>query len=80
MKSNTLRKTANKKIFVEQQEMISASDMMDKLETLDRAVTACLPDKELIGLLRGMIPTYHDPNEVNERAEVVLHEDANLVL
>ncbi len=70
MNSETLSKTENKKIFVEQQQEIDSRQILEDLERLDRAVTEeNLPDEELIAMLRGMIPTYHAPEEVNRKAE-----------
>ena len=68
MKSETLLKTENSKIFVEQQQEIDPKKIAEDLRFLDRAVTEDLPDEELIGILRGMIPTYHAPDEINRRA------------
>ena len=68
MNSETLSKTENKKIFVEQQQEIDPEQIMEDLETLDKAVTKdCLQDEELISMLRSMIPTYHAPEEVNRK-------------
>lgn len=38
---------------------------MEDLEFLDRAVTDGTAEEELIGILRGMIPNYRAPEEVN---------------
>lgn len=73
MKSETLSKTENKKIFVEQQQEINPEQIMEDLKNLDRAITVdCLSDQELISLLRSMIPTYHTPEEVNRKAVVAM--------
>ena len=77
MKSETLLRTANDKIFVEQQQRMDPARIMADLEALDRAVTDKLPDDELIGVLRGMIPTYHAPETVNARAEEMLGKQEN---
>lgn len=69
MQSETLSATPNEKIFVEQQQEIRASQIMGSLETLDRAVTDGCSNEELIALLREIVPTYHDPEEVNRAAE-----------
>ena len=69
MKSETLVKTDNSKIFIEQQQYIDPDEIMKNLQFLDRAVTEDYDNEELIGILRGMIPTYHAPDEVNRRAE-----------
>ena len=68
MKSETLLATANKKIFVEQQQHISEGDIRADLETLDRAIHDELPNEELIALLREIVPTYRSPEEVNSKA------------
>ena len=68
MKSETLLATDNKKIFVEQQQTISESDIRGYLETLDQALQDELPSEELIALLRSIIPTYRSPEEVNSEA------------
>ena len=73
MKSETLSKTENKKIFVEQQQEISPEQIMEDLKNLDRAITVdCLSDQELISMLRSMIPTYHAPEEVNRKAVIAI--------
>lgn len=69
MRSETLSKTSNKKIFVEQQGEISQSRIMDALEQLDAAITSKIPDEELIALMKRLVPTYHAPEEVNRQAE-----------
>ena len=68
MSSETLTKTQNKKIFVEQQSPIDPAAIMSALVRLDRAVTEEVPDRELIRLLREIVPTYKSPEEVNARA------------
>ncbi len=65
MDSDTLLETENSKIFIEQQEEINPQEIMDGLKTLDRAVSDELPDEELISILRGLIATYHAPEDVN---------------
>lgn len=65
MRSETLSSTQNAKIFVEQQEVINAGEIMKDLETLDRAIMEQYSSEELIALLKTMISTYHAPEEVN---------------
>lgn len=67
MRSENLSRTSNEKIFIEQQHEISRKTIMDDLKRLDAAITENRKPQELIGLLREMIPTYHDPEEVNSR-------------
>ena len=68
MRSETLLGTANKKIFVEQQQTIGESEIRAYLETLERALREEAPREELIGLLRAIVPTYRSPEEVNSAA------------
>ena len=72
MQSETLTKTENSKIFIEQQQVIDADRIMEHLEALDRAVSDEASDAELIHMLRDMIPTYHAPEEVNGAGEEAL--------
>lgn len=65
MSSEGLSKTANEKIFVEQQGEILPNLIMDHLIALDLAVTNGIPDEELIALMKRMVPTYRSPEEVN---------------
>ena len=72
MNSETLSKTENKKIFVEQQQEIDPKQIMADLERLDRDLQEELPDEELIRELREMIPPYHAPEEVNRKAAAAM--------
>ena len=65
IKSDSLEKTANEKIFVERLEKIQPEAILDGLERLDRAVTDDVPKEDLIGLMKQLVPTYYDPDEVN---------------
>ena len=69
MKSETLIKTENSKIFIEQQQYIDPIEIKEDLQYLDRAVTKDYDSAELIRLLHSMVPTYHTPEEVNHEAE-----------
>lgn len=78
MKSETLLKTENSKIFIEQQQELDPKQIMSDLEFLDRAVTEDTPNDELVGIMRGMIPTYHAPEEVNRRAvDTAISKESN---
>ena len=68
MRSETLSKTSNEKIFIEQQQDISKDVIMDDLLRLDEAVTRDIPPQDLITMLREMVPTYTSPEEINGRA------------
>ena len=78
MKSETLTKTENSKIFIEQQQYIDPDEIMRNLQFLDRAVSEEHSNEELIGIMRGMIPTYHAPEEVNRKAEETMGELASV--
>ena len=69
MRSETLIATSNDKIFVEQQQEIRASRILSNLETLDRAIAEGSSNEELTALLKTMVPTYYDPDEVNHAAQ-----------
>jgi len=66
-----LSKTANEKIFVEQQETIHQETIMDGLEQLDRAVMDDVSKESLVALMKRLVPTYRDPNEVNQEEMTV---------
>lgn len=65
MKSERLSKTKNAKIFIEQQMPIDQEQITADLLQLDEAVTRGYTEKELIYLMRKLVETYHDPDEVN---------------
>jgi FlaA1/EpsC-like NDP-sugar epimerase len=68
MKSENLSKTENSKIFIEQQQIISPTLIMEDLCRLDAALTSGCTDAALIELMRHLVDTYHDPDEVNRQA------------
>ena len=69
MASNDLSATANEKIFVEQQGVIERETIEADLRALQDALTRGDNNEELIALLKIMVPTYHSPDEVNNKAE-----------
>lgn len=68
MQSEHLLTTANDKIFVEEQQVIPQRDIMCGLISLDNFVSAQRPKDELIALMRYLVPTFRDPDEVNREA------------
>ena len=60
-----LGKTANEKIFVEQQETISHAQIMDGLTKLDELISQSHSKESLFALMKELVPTYYDPDEVN---------------
>ena len=68
MKSEHLLKTANEKIFVEEQRPITPDEIMDALVSLDHMITSEPPKEKLIALMKQLVPTYRDPESVNAEA------------
>ena len=68
MKSEHLTKTANEKIFVEEQGVITPGQIMDALLSLDRLITSEPPKEKVISLMKKLVPTYRDPAVVNAEA------------
>lgn len=68
MKSEHLLKTANEKIFVEEQRPITPDEIMDALVSLDHMITSEPPKEKLIALMKHLVPTYRDPESVNAEA------------
>ena len=69
MRSENLIETPNSKIFVEEQSFIPQKEIMCGLISLDNLVTAERPKEEIIALMKQLVPTYRDPEEVNREAE-----------
>ena len=78
MKSETLSKTDNAKIFIEQQSPIDPDWIMEHLLQLDEAVTRDYTNQELVTLMQSVVETYHDPEEVNRRAVQQMQEENQL--
>lgn len=70
MMSEELIATPNHKIFVERQKEVSAIDLHDKLNILQRAMDSGT-DSSLKRALKIVVPTYRDPEEVNNRKVVL---------
>jgi FlaA1/EpsC-like NDP-sugar epimerase len=69
MSRDNLQKTANSKIFIEEQEPLSQEFIMSCLHELDSALENGVNREESIALLRRIIPTYQPPETVNSRVE-----------
>ena len=69
IKSETLSKTDNEKIFVEQQETISQDVIMAGLKALDKAVSGEVDKVSLAALMKQLVVTYRDPAAVNSGAD-----------
>ena len=64
-KSDTLVRTANDKLFVEQQEHISPEWIMAGLQQLDKTVSEAGTKEELIAIMKQLVPTYQEAEKVN---------------
>lgn len=67
MQSEQMEKTANDKIFIEHDAPITPEQMQKKLSALHSAL-AQGEEADLYKLMMRLVPTYHSPEEVNERA------------
>ena len=68
IKDGELSKTANRKIFVEQQGQLDPRIIMADLERLDRAIGEECSDEELRRLMMEIVPSYKEAKTVNEAA------------
>ena len=67
MKTETLTKTDNDRIFVERDEPLSTALIQEKLDVLDAALQT--EDDDAIRVaMKQVVPTYHSPEEVNGKA------------
>ena len=69
MSRENLQKTANSKIFIEEQEPLSQDFIMTCLQDLDNALENGINREEAIALLRHIIPTYQPPEIVNSKVK-----------
>lgn len=68
MKSEELDKTDNEMIFIERDKAVTRAEMEEKLEIL-RSAVAKEGRAAVIAAIKKTVPTYHSPDEVNNRAE-----------
>ena len=64
VKGENLGKTENEKIFTEKDAALSAKEIDEKLNVLKRALES-KSNREVKAALKSVVPTYHDPEEVN---------------
>lgn len=72
MKTETLTKTDNSMIFVEKDQPLTREDIEQKLVILKQAVESVENDKQYTAVkdaMKRVVNTYHDPEEVNKKAE-----------
>lgn len=67
MKSETLTKTANEKIFIEKDSPLSKAEIEEKLEKLNKACN--ISDDDVRKALYEVVPTYKTPAEVNRMVD-----------
>lgn len=68
--SEELITTQNHKIFIEHQNEISQSELHDKLSIIRRALDIGA-DEVIKKAMKKVVPTYHDPDEVNNRRVIL---------
>ncbi len=69
IKTNNLSSTENEKIFVEQQQPIPPERMNKLLDEIREKIAEKVSADECVNLLRGLIPSYHSPEEINTKVE-----------
>lgn len=74
MRSEELINTKNDKIFIEQQGEISATEMIDKLELLQHAISTNSVER-IVQIMKIAVPTYKSPDEVNSKTIVLDYSD-----
>ena len=70
MKTETLAKTENNKIFVEKDTPYTRDEVEEKLAILDKAVEQfneeSVDSTAVKEAIRKVVPTFHDPEELNK--------------
>ena len=72
VKSEELDKTENNMIFIERDKPLTREEVEEKLAILNEAVEAAKGElgSELVRIaMKKVVPTYHDPEEINSEAE-----------
>ena len=78
-RSDDLVRTDNNKIFIERQPEIAPETLFAGLDRLSAALESDNPD-ELNAVLHALVPTWQDPNVVNERAIAEFESQTRLSL
>ena len=68
MESETRSKTENSMIYIERDEPLSRAAVEDKLNVLSTALKT-EDDDRIREAIKGIVPTFHAPEEINESAE-----------
>lgn len=72
IKTESLTKTANNLIFIERDQPQSRESIEEKLSALKDVLDSCrdtINSESIKTVMKNVIPTYHDPEEVNCKAE-----------
>ena len=72
VKKDDMQKTENDLIFIEKEEPLTRDAVEKKLAVLRRAVEENefeLSSEKITGALKSVVPTFHDPEQVNKTAE-----------
>lgn len=75
IKTDALRRTENKKIFIEQDEFITEDEIADKLHELEDVIKT-YNNESIKNIMKKVVPTFVDPEEVNQQVEL-FSETAN---
>ncbi len=65
IKGEAMKKTDNNLIFIEKDEPLTKEKIDEKMSTLERIVSSSLTPDEVRALLREVVPTYKEPDAVN---------------
>ena len=72
IKTETLEKTDNDMIFIETDEPYTRAEVDAKIDVLVKAVEKAkneLAPESILDAMKSVVPTFHDPREVNKTAE-----------
>ncbi len=71
IKTETLKRTPNKKVFIERDKPFSREDISEKLSVLDKALKeseGTISNTLIKQAMKEIVESYHDPEEVNKTA------------
>ena len=69
MKTEDCKNTEEDRVYIEHSAVLSRQEVERKLELLQSAVSAFLQDKDLRSVMREVVPTYVEPDEINFYAD-----------
>lgn len=65
IKTDNLRRTENKKIFIEEDEIITEDEIESKLRELDTVIKT-YDNEKIKNVMKKIVPTFVDPEEINQ--------------